>query len=128
MAEARPAFDALLPSRLTATAARTRFRSAASLTSSPSWTSMARLTFPSRLEYPLVDQGRGGPHRAGLLHHRILRSGVGRRAGMAGPEEVGEGPEDGRARRPAPGLGAVTHGEVGDERRDQGDGEAGIGP
>src|SRR3984893_3149698 len=40
----------LLPLRLSATAARMRSFKAASLTFSPSWMSMARLTFPSRLE------------------------------------------------------------------------------
>src|SRR5258707_6092472 len=40
----------LLRSRLSATAARMRSFKAASSTLSPSWMSMARLTFPSRLE------------------------------------------------------------------------------
>src|SRR5215471_19757032 len=40
----------LLPWRLSATAARMRSFKAASSTLSPSWMSMARLTFPSRLE------------------------------------------------------------------------------
>src|SRR5947208_15929018 len=43
-------FGLFLLSRLKATAARTRFVKAASLIVSPSWMSMARLTFPSRLE------------------------------------------------------------------------------
>src|SRR4030081_3839947 len=43
-------FGLLLPSRLSATAARMRSFNAASSTLSPSWMSMARLTFPSRLE------------------------------------------------------------------------------
>src|SRR5271169_1335404 len=43
-------FCLLLPLRLSATAARMRSFKAASLTLSPSWMSMARLTFPSRLE------------------------------------------------------------------------------
>src|SRR5262249_58523780 len=40
----------LLPLRLSATAARMRSFKAASSILSPSWTSMARLTFPPRLE------------------------------------------------------------------------------
>src|SRR6266850_694330 len=47
---ARRGFGLLLPLRLSATAARMRSFRAASSTLSPSWTSMARLTFPSRLE------------------------------------------------------------------------------
>src|SRR5437588_8636608 len=43
-------FFSLLPLRLSATAARMRSFKAASSTLSPSWMSMARLTFPSRLE------------------------------------------------------------------------------
>src|SRR5213078_3309370 len=43
-------FGLFLPLRLSATAARMRSFKAASLTLSPSWMSMARLTFPSRLE------------------------------------------------------------------------------
>src|SRR5262245_53794080 len=46
----------------------------------------------------------------------------------AAPEEVRERPEHGGARRPAPRLRAIAHREVGDERRAQGDGEAGVGP
>src|SRR3954468_14290498 len=47
---ARAGFGLLLPSRLSATAARRRSFKAVSLTFSPSWMSMARRTFPSRLE------------------------------------------------------------------------------
>src|SRR5258708_6328199 len=47
---ARRGFVLLLPLRLSATAARMRSLKAASSTLSPSWMSMARLTFPSRLE------------------------------------------------------------------------------
>src|SRR5205809_2985663 len=47
---ARRGFGLLLPLRLSATAARMRSFKAASSTVSPSWMSMARLTFPSRLE------------------------------------------------------------------------------
>src|SRR5262249_4591827 len=47
---ARRGFGLLLPLRLSATAARMRSFKAASSTLSPSWMSMARLTFPSRLE------------------------------------------------------------------------------
>src|SRR6266850_4836696 len=47
---ARRGFGLLLPLRLSATAARMRSFNAASSTLSPSWMSMARLTFPSRLE------------------------------------------------------------------------------
>src|SRR6266404_5858584 len=47
---ARRAFGLFLPLRLSATAARMRSFKAASSTLSPSWMSMARLTFPSRLE------------------------------------------------------------------------------
>jgi len=51
---ARRGFGLLLPLflrlRLSATAARMRSLNAASSTLSPSWMSMARLTFPSRLE------------------------------------------------------------------------------
>src|SRR3989454_8379755 len=43
-------FGLFLPLRLSATAARMRSFKAASSTLSPSWMSMARLTFPSRLE------------------------------------------------------------------------------
>src|SRR6266550_7766181 len=43
-------FGLLLPLRLSATAARMRSFKAVSSTLSPSWMSMARLTFPSRLE------------------------------------------------------------------------------
>src|SRR5438045_9718315 len=46
----RRGFVLLLPLRLSATAARMRSFKAASSTLSPSWMSMARLTFPSRLE------------------------------------------------------------------------------
>src|SRR6185437_14894054 len=46
----RRGFGMLLPWRLSATAARIRSFRAASLILSPSWMSMARLTFPSRLE------------------------------------------------------------------------------
>src|SRR5271157_5617713 len=46
----RRGFGVLLPLRLSATAARMRSFNAASSTLSPSWMSMARLTFPSRLE------------------------------------------------------------------------------
>src|SRR5947208_8215755 len=46
----RRSFGLLLPLRLNATAARMRSFKAASSTLSPSWMSMARLTFPSRLE------------------------------------------------------------------------------
>src|SRR6185312_2717888 len=42
--------DSALPLRLSATAARMRSFKAASLIFSPSWMSMARLIFPSRLE------------------------------------------------------------------------------
>src|SRR5215469_6747554 len=45
-----PRPGSLLPSRLSAAAARMRSFKAASLILSPSWMSMARLTFPSRLE------------------------------------------------------------------------------
>src|SRR5208337_400689 len=47
---ARQPTGLLLALRLSATAARMRSFKAASLTLSPSWMSMARLTFPSRLE------------------------------------------------------------------------------
>jgi hypothetical protein len=47
---ARRRFDLLLPSRLSATAARMSAFKAASSIFSPSWRSMARRTFPSRLE------------------------------------------------------------------------------
>src|SRR5438477_5058142 len=47
---ARRAVGLLLPLRLSATAARMRSFKAASSTFSPWWMSMARLTFPSRLE------------------------------------------------------------------------------
>src|SRR5438552_12360160 len=47
---ARRRFGLLLPLRLSATAARMRSFKDASSTLSPSWMSMARLTFPSRLE------------------------------------------------------------------------------
>src|SRR2546428_9730757 len=43
-------FGLFLPLRLSATPARMRSFKAASSTLSPSWMSMARLTFPSRLE------------------------------------------------------------------------------
>ncbi len=46
----RPGFGLFLPSRLSATAARMRSFKAASSILSPSWMSMARLTFLSRLE------------------------------------------------------------------------------
>src|SRR6202011_1023801 len=51
-----------------------------------------------------------------------------RRGRQAGPEEVREPPEHAGGRRPAPRLRAIAHREVGDERRAEGDGEAGIGP
>src|SRR4051812_33774048 len=44
------AFGLVFPSKLSATAARMRSFNAASFIFSPSWMSMARLTFPSRLE------------------------------------------------------------------------------
>src|SRR5437588_4028622 len=47
---ARRGFGLLLPLRLSATAARMRSFKAASSTLPPSWMSMARLAFPSRLE------------------------------------------------------------------------------
>ena len=47
---ARRGFGLLVASRLSATAARMRAFKAASSIVSPSWMSMARLTFPSRLE------------------------------------------------------------------------------
>src|SRR6202790_5580158 len=47
---ARRGFGLLLPLRLSATAARMRSFKAASSTLSPSWMSIARRTFPSRLE------------------------------------------------------------------------------
>src|SRR3989440_8886835 len=47
---ARRGFGLLLPLRLSATAARMRSFKAALSTFSPSWMSMPRLTFPSRLE------------------------------------------------------------------------------
>src|SRR5213083_1069205 len=47
---ARRRFGLLLPLRLSASAARMRSFKAASSTLPPSWMSMARLTFPSRLE------------------------------------------------------------------------------
>src|SRR5580704_3984730 len=43
-------------------------------------------------------------------------------------QEIREPPEHAGGRRPAPRLRAVPHREVGDERRAEGDGEAGVGP
>src|SRR5213595_3524504 len=51
-----------------------------------------------------------------------------RRRLHAAPEEVREPPEHAGGRRPAPRLWAITHREVRDERRAEGDGEAGVGP
>src|SRR6267142_6330389 len=51
-----------------------------------------------------------------------------RRALQAAPEEVREPPEHAGGNRPAPRLRAIAHREVGDERRGEVDGEAGIGP
>src|SRR5436309_11214755 len=56
------------------------------------------------------------------------RSGARRRGLQAAPEEVREPPEHAGGRRPAPRLRAIAHREVGDERRAEVDGEAGIGP
>src|SRR5216683_3176446 len=47
---------------------------------------------------------------------------------QAAPEEVREPPEHAGGRRPAPRLRAIAHREVGDQRRAEVDGEAGVGP
>src|SRR5258708_16344187 len=47
---------------------------------------------------------------------------------QAAPEEVRERPEHAGARWPAPRLHTIAHREVSDERRAEGDGEAGVGP
>src|SRR5713226_5998012 len=65
---ARRGFGLLLPFRLSATAARMRSFKAASSTLSPSWMSMARLTFPSRLEL----NRRAGSFNAAPLANVIL--------------------------------------------------------
>src|SRR5262249_3184057 len=56
------------------------------------------------------------------------RSGARRRGLQAAPEEVREPPEHAGGRREAPRLPAIAHREGGDERRGEGDGEAGVGP
>src|SRR5262249_13118943 len=56
------------------------------------------------------------------------RSGARRRSLNAAPEEIREPPEHAGGRRPAPRLRAVANREVGDERRGEVDGEAGVGP
>src|SRR6201997_2280567 len=61
-------FGLLVPLRLSATAARMRSFKAASLIFSPSWMSMARLTFPSRLEL----NRREGSFNAAPLANVIL--------------------------------------------------------
>src|SRR6476620_11811615 len=61
-------FGLVLPMRFSATAARMRSYNAASLTFSPSWMSMARLTFPSRLEL----KRREGSFNAAPLANVIL--------------------------------------------------------
>src|ERR1700757_4717243 len=70
---ARRGFGLLLPSRLSATAARMRSFKAASLTLSPWWMSMARLTFPSRLEL----NRRAGSFNAAPLAKVILTTHAG---------------------------------------------------
>ncbi len=59
----RRGFGLLLSLRLSATAARMRSFKAASSTLSPSWMSMARLTFPSRLE---LNRPEGALQRSSL--------------------------------------------------------------
>src|SRR5438093_8640986 len=71
----------------------------------------------------VVERGGGPGWRAGGA-----RSGARRRGLQAAPEEVREPPEHAGGRRPAPRLRAIAHREVGDERRAEVDGEAGIGP
>src|ERR1700692_750921 len=56
------------------------------------------------------------------------RSGARRRGMSAAPEEIREPPEHAGGRRPTPRLRAIAHRKVGDERRAEGDGEAGVGP
>jgi hypothetical protein len=56
------------------------------------------------------------------------RSGIRRRGLQAAPEEVREAPEDAGGRRPAPRLQAIAYREVGDDRRGEVDGQAGVGP
>ena len=64
--------------------------------------------------------------RTRLFHVLILRA---HRHGLqAAPAELREPPEHAGARRKAPRLRAIAHREVGDERRAEGDGEAGVGP
>src|SRR4029079_9012561 len=64
-----------------------------------------------------------------LFHVLVLPwSGERRRGLHAAPEIVRKGPEHGGARRPAPRLRAVAHGEVGDQRGAKVDGEAGVRP
>src|ERR1700730_17998200 len=57
----------VLPLRLSATAARMRSFKAASSTFSPSWMSMARLTFPSRLELNRPEGSSNAPPLANLI-------------------------------------------------------------
>src|SRR6185369_14418351 len=61
--------------------------------------------------------GGGGP-----------RLGDRRRGLQAAPEEVRQAPEHACAHGPAPGLRAVAHREVRDDRRAEVDGEAGVSP
>src|SRR5215467_8976480 len=146
---------------------------AASSTLSLSWMSMARLTFPSRLDLNSPEGScNAAPSRtlAGVIPRQspsslilcrsmqrqipqglafsctpltsssftlnpaspanvaAARSGARRRGLQAAPEEVREPPEHARGCRPAPGLRAIAHRQVRDERRGEGDGEAGVGP
>src|SRR5215813_1101025 len=67
---ARRGFGLLLPLRLSATAARMRSFKAASSTLSPSWMSMARQAFPSRLALNRLE----GSFNAAPLENVILTS------------------------------------------------------
>ena len=66
---------------------------------------------------------RSRGHAAPSQHRRLRLSGL-----QAAPEEVREPPEHAGAHGPTPRLRAVTHGEVGDDRRAKVDSEAGVGP
>src|SRR5437867_8308 len=105
-------------------------RRSGSWTSSPSprpasWRTTSWTWTPSR-----GHDGAGGVdlrswHRCSTV---LDWSGARRRGLHAAPEEVREPPEHAGGRRPAPRFRAIANREVGDERRAEGDGEAGVGP
>src|SRR5216683_3377542 len=67
--------------------------------------------------------------RSILLGQESNTEGVGARRGLQPtPEEVRRTPENRGSCRPAPRCDSVADGEVGDQRRDERDGEARVGP